>query len=76
MVQVRIHKFLEKTKRKKGDKGKKNEAGQSAAVNKEGEKLRKKVLDLMKKQKLVTVRGIVKGQDDAKPWGPVIKSKV
>lgn len=76
MVQVRIHKFLEKTKKKKGDKGKKNEAGQSAAVNKEGEKLRKKVLDLMKKQKLVTVRGIVKGHDDAKPWGPVIKSKV
>ncbi|MED6185301.1 DNA-directed RNA polymerase 2B, chloroplastic/mitochondrial [Stylosanthes scabra] len=75
--EVKIHKFLEKTKKKKGHKGKKNEADAQSAVDyKEGEKLRKKVLDMMKKQKLVTVRGIVNGQDDAKPWGSVIKSKV
>ncbi|RDX72005.1 DNA-directed RNA polymerase 2, chloroplastic/mitochondrial, partial [Mucuna pruriens] len=74
--EVRIHKFLEKTKKKKGDKSKKNEADESVADIKEEQKLRKKVIDLMKKQKLVTVRGLVKGQDDTKPWGTVIKTKV
>ncbi|XP_061344218.1 DNA-directed RNA polymerase 2, chloroplastic/mitochondrial-like isoform X2 [Gastrolobium bilobum] len=74
--EVRIHKFLEKTKKKKGDKGKKNEAGESVAAVKEEEKMRKKVMDLMKKQKLVAVRGILKSQDDTKPWGPVMKTKV
>lgn len=76
MFQVRIHKFLEKNNKKKGDKDKKNEAGECTPAIKEEEKLRKKVIDLMKKQKLVAVRGIVKGQDDTKPWGPVMKSKV
>lgn len=76
MFQVRIHKFLEKTKKKKDNKGKKNEVAESVAVVKEEEKLRKKVMDLMKKQKLVAVKGIVKGQDDTKPWGPVMKTKV
>ncbi|TKY65013.1 DNA-directed RNA polymerase 2B [Spatholobus suberectus] len=74
--EVRIHKFLEKTKKKKGDKSKKNETGESVADIKEEQKLRKKVIDLMKKQKLVAVRGLVKGQDDTKPWGTVIKTKV
>ncbi|KAK7273262.1 hypothetical protein RIF29_14311 [Crotalaria pallida] len=74
--EVRIHKFLEKTKKKKDGKGKKNDAAESSIVAKEEEKMRKKVMDLMKKQKLAAVRGIVKGQDDTKPWGPVIKTKV
>ncbi|XP_019420030.1 PREDICTED: DNA-directed RNA polymerase 2B, chloroplastic/mitochondrial-like [Lupinus angustifolius] len=74
--EVRIHKFLEKTKKKKDGKDKKKDVSESVAAVKEEEKLRKKVMDLMKKQKLVAVRGIVKGQDDSKPWGPVIKTKV
>ncbi|KAJ1435406.1 DNA-directed RNA polymerase, phage-type [Sesbania bispinosa] len=74
--EVRIHKFLENTSKKKGDKGKKNEASECVTGIKEEAKLRKKVIDLMKKQKLVAVRGIVKGQDDTKPWGPVMKTKV
>ncbi|KAK7295556.1 hypothetical protein RJT34_18466 [Clitoria ternatea] len=75
--EVKIHKFLEKTKKKKkGDKANKNEADESVTDIKEEQRLRKKVIDLMKKQKLVPLRGIVKDQDDMKPWGPVIKSKV
>lgn len=76
MCQVRIHKFLEKTKRKKGDKEKENEGGDSDFVIKEEEKLRKKVTKLMKKQKLRVVRHIVKGKDDSKPWGQDTKAKV
>ncbi|XP_027350568.1 DNA-directed RNA polymerase 2B, chloroplastic/mitochondrial-like isoform X2 [Abrus precatorius] len=74
--EVRIHKFLEKTKKKKGDKGKKNEVAESITDIKEEQKLRKKVVDLMKRQKLVALRGTLKGQDDTKPWGAVIKTKV
>ncbi|CAJ1835798.1 unnamed protein product [Sphenostylis stenocarpa] len=74
--EVRIYKFLEKTKKKKGDRSKKSKAGESVDDIKEEQKLRKKVIDLMKKQKLVAVRGLVKGQDDIKPWGTVIKTKV
>lgn len=71
--QIRIHKFLEKTKKKKVDKG---SGDRSDTVVQEQEKLRKKVSNLMKKQKLQAVRQIVKGQDDLKPWGPDAKAKV
>jgi DNA-directed RNA polymerase len=67
---------LEKTRKKKLDKGKKKETVESTKVIKEEEKLRKKVIDLMKKQKLVAVKGLMKGLDDTKPWGPVMKTKV
>jgi len=76
MAQVRIYRFLEATKKKKGDRSKKKEAVESDGDIKEGQKLRKKVIDLMKKQKLVAVRGLVKDKDDTKPWGSVIKTKV
>lgn len=76
MCQVRIHKFLEKTKKKKGDKDKENDGNDSNAVVKDQEKLRKKVTTLIKKQKLLAVRQIVKGQDDSKPWGQDAKAKV
>lgn len=76
MCQVRIHKFLEKTKKKKGDKEKENEGGDSDSVIKEQEKLRKKVTNLMKKHKLRAVRQIVKGKDDSKHWGQDSKAKV
>nr|DAD31567.1 TPA_asm: hypothetical protein HUJ06_010418 [Nelumbo nucifera] len=73
--EVRIHKFLEKT-RKKTDKDKKADGGESDPVIKEQQRLRKKVTDLMKKQKLQQVRQIVKGQDDSKPWGQDAQAKV
>ncbi|KAF7822354.1 DNA-directed RNA polymerase 2B, chloroplastic/mitochondrial-like isoform X1 [Senna tora] len=74
--EVRIYKFLEKTRKRKGDTGKENEAGKSNAEVKEQEKLRKVVTDLMKKQKLAVVRQIVKGQDGLKPWGQDNKARL
>ncbi|KAJ0988251.1 hypothetical protein J5N97_006607 [Dioscorea zingiberensis] len=73
--EVRIHRFLEKTKKKTG-KEKKIEDSESATVTKEQEILRKKVTNLMKKQKLHQVRKIVKGQDDSKPWGQDAQAKL
>ncbi|XP_077237659.1 DNA-directed RNA polymerase 1B, mitochondrial-like [Tasmannia lanceolata] len=73
--EVKIHRFLEKT-RKKTEKEKKNEGGELDSVTKEQEILRKRVTDLMKKQKLHQVRKIVKGQDHSKPWGQEIQAKV
>ncbi|KAK9277423.1 hypothetical protein L1049_006966 [Liquidambar formosana] len=72
--EVRIHRFLEKTKRKKPEN--KEPETESDPVSKEQEKLRKKVTHLMKKQKVKQVRGIVKGQDDSKPWGQDCQVKV
>ncbi|KAK8694366.1 hypothetical protein V6N13_071920 [Hibiscus sabdariffa] len=74
--EVRIHNFLEKTKKKKAAKEDEDEGNESGAVIKEQEKLRKKVTNLIKKQKLPAVRQIVKGQDDTKPWGQDAKAKV
>ncbi|XP_017975629.1 PREDICTED: DNA-directed RNA polymerase 2, chloroplastic/mitochondrial isoform X2 [Theobroma cacao] len=74
--EVRIHKFLEKTKKKRVDKKNEDEGDKPNAEIKEQEKLRKKVTDLIKKQKLPAVRQIVKGQDDTKPWGQDAKAKV
>lgn len=72
--QVRIHKFLEKTKKK--NVSNKDLGDGSDAVTKEQEKLRKKVTILMKKQRLHQVRGIVKEHDDTKPWGQEAQVKV
>ncbi|OVA15329.1 DNA-directed RNA polymerase [Macleaya cordata] len=72
--EVRIYHFLEKT-RKKPDKDK-DEGGEPDDAAKEQAKLRKKVTNLMKKQKLLQVRQIVKGQDDLKPWGQDAQAKV
>ncbi|XVF81816.1 hypothetical protein PTKIN_Ptkin15bG0186400 [Pterospermum kingtungense] len=74
--EVRIHKFLEKTKKKKVDKTNEDEGDKSDAAIKEQERLRKKVTNLIKKQKLPAVRQIVKGQDDTKPWDQDAKAKV
>ncbi|KAL3582059.1 hypothetical protein D5086_016391 [Populus alba] len=71
----RIHKFLEKTKKRKNVEDKISEGGSDAAIeegeklSKEQEKLRKKVTTLIKKQKVQQVRRIVKGHDDSRPWG-------
>lgn len=74
MHQVRIHNFLERTKKKKV--GKDQETGESVAVMKENEKLNKKVNNLMKKQKLQAVRRIVRGHDNSKSWTQEAKAKV
>lgn len=76
LVQVRINKFLEKTRKKKGGTGKENEDGKSNTEVKEQEKLRKKVIDLMKKNKLAVVRKMVQNQDDLKPWGLDAQARV
>nr|TKR84999.1 DNA-directed RNA polymerase 1B, mitochondrial-like [Populus alba] len=71
----KIHKFLEKTKKRKNVEDKISEGGSDAAIeegeklSKEQEKLRKKVTTLIKKQKVQQVRRIVKGHDDSRPWG-------
>ncbi|KAM7464420.1 hypothetical protein LguiA_032541 [Lonicera macranthoides] len=72
--EVRIHKFLEKTKKSKGSNKILDE--DDIPIMKEQEKLRKKVNFLMKKQKLHQVREIVKGQVDSKPWGQEGQVKV
>ncbi|KAM3286369.1 DNA-directed RNA polymerase 2, chloroplastic/mitochondrial [Capsicum chacoense] len=72
--EVRIHKFLEKTKKQKSQKNTKMEDGEHATE--EQEELRKKVTSLMKKQKLRAVNQIVRSQDDSKPWGQDVKAKV
>ncbi|KAG5227064.1 DNA-directed RNA polymerase [Salix suchowensis] len=68
--EIRIHNILEKTRKKKekADDSKNGVEGESLAVMKEQENLRKRVTDLIKKQKLPAVRKIVKGKDDSKPW--------
>ncbi|CAN6244123.1 unnamed protein product [Urochloa humidicola] len=74
--EVRIHRFLEKT-RKKSNKEKENEEEiGDLDIAKEQQRLRKKVTDLMKKQKLRQVRKIVKNQDDSRPWGQDAQAKV
>ncbi|PRQ53261.1 putative DNA-directed RNA polymerase [Rosa chinensis] len=72
--EVRIHNFLERTKKKKV--GKDQETGESDAMMKENEKLNKKVTNLMKKQKMQAVRHIVRGHDDSKGWSQEAKAKV
>lgn len=62
-------------KKKKHDKDNENNDKPDSQL-KEQEWLRKKVTNLIKKQKLPAVRHIVKGTDDSKPWGPDAKAKV
>ncbi|PQM39425.1 DNA-directed RNA polymerase 2 chloroplastic/mitochondrial [Prunus yedoensis var. nudiflora] len=72
--EVRIHKFLEMTRKKKVNKDQEN--GESDAAMKEQEKLNKKVTNLMKKQKLKAVRGIVSKHDASKSWSLEARAKV
>ncbi|KAL3568205.1 hypothetical protein D5086_030856, partial [Populus alba] len=76
--EIRIHNILEKTRKKKekANDSKNGVEGESLAVMKEQENLRKKVTDLIKKQKLPAVRKIVKGKDDSKPWNADARAKV
>ncbi|CAK7326431.1 unnamed protein product [Dovyalis caffra] len=78
--EARIHKFLEKTKKRKNVKDKVSEVESDAAIDeeltKDHDRLRKKVTTLMKKQKVQQVRQIVKHQDDSMPWGQEAHVKV
>lgn len=74
MCQVRIQRFLEKTRKKKLGKDKEDEGYEDTMIKEQ--KLKKKVTDLMKKQKLRAVRQIVKRQDDLKSWGQDARAKV
>lgn len=76
MDQVRIHGFLEQTKMKRSGKDKNVEGGGLEPVIQEHDKLRKKVTDLMKKQKLHAARRIVGRHDNSKPWGQDARAKV
>ncbi|XVE85675.1 hypothetical protein DITRI_Ditri17bG0109800 [Diplodiscus trichospermus] len=79
--EARIQKFLDKTK-KKNTTDKKPDAESEPVANeqenlvKDQEKLRRRVTQLMKKQKVHQVREIVKGHDTSKPWGQEAHVKV
>lgn len=69
--EAKIQRFLERP-RKKGTLNSSNEDDEAKVQ----ERLRKKVTNLMKKQKVHQVREIVKGHDDSKPWGQDNQVKV
>ncbi|CAN6864834.1 unnamed protein product [Brassica oleracea] len=69
--EIRICTFLNKTRKKKED----GEVENGTAV-KEQDKLRKRVNDLIKKQKLSAVRKILQSHDYTKPWTSDARAKV
>lgn len=78
-----LHNFLEKTKKKplktktsKSETDHQESVNQPQQVTEEQEKLRKRVSHLMKKQKLKQLKGIVKAQNESKPWGQEYHVKV
>ncbi|KAH0436080.1 hypothetical protein IEQ34_026487 [Dendrobium chrysotoxum] len=73
--QARIYRFLLKTKKQNGN-NKRGLYDNDDPVAKEESLLRKKVEDLIKKQKLPQLRSIVKGQDKTRPWGQDAQAKV
>lgn len=73
--QARIYRFLLKTK-KQNVNNKRDQIDNDDPVAKEERRLRKKVEDLMKKQKLPLLRSIIKDQDKSKPWGQDAQAKV
>ncbi|KAK1381019.1 DNA-directed RNA polymerase [Heracleum sosnowskyi] len=72
--EVRIQNFLDKTKKKPASS--KDLDKEPVPPTEQQEKLRKKVTNLMKKQKLHQVRSIVKEHDHGKPWGQEAQVKV
>ncbi|CAL0308037.1 unnamed protein product [Lupinus luteus] len=89
--EARIYKYMEKTKknnRKSTTTDRPDVEFDPAAIErdnlaedqtkkvKDPSKLRKKVSTLMKKQKMQQAMGIVRGQDDWKPWGQESQVKV
>ncbi|XP_075474068.1 DNA-directed RNA polymerase 2B, chloroplastic/mitochondrial-like isoform X1 [Primulina tabacum] len=74
--EVRIHRFLESRKKKKVQNDMENEGDGSNDNPQEQENMRKKVTNLIKKQKLRAVRQLVSRQHEGKPWGQDAKAKV
>ncbi|XP_048128628.1 DNA-directed RNA polymerase 2B, chloroplastic/mitochondrial isoform X2 [Rhodamnia argentea] len=74
--EVRIQRFLEKTKKKNLKEVDEDRGDGTNAASQEQEKLRHKVTNLLKQRKLPAVQRLVKGQDDLKPWGQEAKAKV
>lgn len=74
--EVRINRFLEKTRKKNNKEMENEEEAGDTNIAIEQQRLRKKVTDLMKKQKLRQVRNIVKNQDKSRPWGQDAHAKV
>lgn len=74
MDKVRIHYFLEKTKKRKVEKDTEKEGDESDGNIQEQEK--KRLMTLMKKQKLRAVRQLVNRQIESQPWGQDAKAKV
>ncbi|XP_020579959.1 DNA-directed RNA polymerase 1B, mitochondrial-like [Phalaenopsis equestris] len=73
--EARIYRFLEKTK-KQNVNNKRGQYDDDDPVAREEQRLRKKVEDLMKKQKLPQLRSLVKGKDKNRPWGQDAQAKV
>lgn len=73
--EARIHRFLGKTKIKHSANGR-PEDKLDPVIKEQDKLLRKKVTNLMKKQKVQQLRKIVKQQDEAKPWGQDAQVKV
>ncbi|KAI4320355.1 hypothetical protein MLD38_033848 [Melastoma candidum] len=74
--EVKIHHFLEKTKRKRGKNNHESDGGSSDELSTEQEKLTLKVSNLLKRHKLPAVKQLLKGQDGFKPWSQDTKAKV
>ncbi|GJN40002.1 hypothetical protein PR202_gb29163 [Eleusine coracana subsp. coracana] len=73
--EVRIHKFLEKTKKSNKEIDNEEEIVDSY-IAKEHQRIRKKVNDLMRKGKIRILRNIVKNYDSSRPWGQDAQAKV
>ncbi|GJN12900.1 hypothetical protein PR202_ga31225 [Eleusine coracana subsp. coracana] len=74
--EVRIHKFLEKTKKKSNKEIDNEEEIVDSDIAKEHQRIRKKVTDLMRKGKIRILRNIVKNYDSSRPWGQDAQAKV
>ncbi|KAL1205880.1 DNA-directed RNA polymerase 2, chloroplastic/mitochondrial [Cardamine amara subsp. amara] len=74
--EIRICTFLDKTRKKKGDDSEESGEVENETAMKEQDKLRKKVNELIKKQKLSAVRKILQSHDYTKPWAADVRAKV
>ncbi|XP_042448640.1 DNA-directed RNA polymerase 1B, mitochondrial-like [Zingiber officinale] len=74
--EVRIHRFLEKMKKKDDKEKTTEEAEGDDTVSKDPEFLWKKVNILLKQQRPHQIGRILKCQDDWKPWGQIAQAKV
>lgn len=76
LLNRRICTFLNKTRKKKEDGNEESGEVENGTAVKEQDKLRKRVNDLIKKQKLSAVRKILQSHDYTKPWTSDARAKV